>query len=104
METNYFVFKLNVQPNTIVSFKKEDEFEYLISKLIPAVLDHVIGIKQKERYEEIYYELIPALNNELEFNKHFHKLEDESRKLYELYKEILLKYKKEGEIFYSKNS
>ncbi|TQR19928.1 hypothetical protein [Psychrobacillus vulpis] len=102
MNINYFVFKLNVQPNTIVSFKNENEFEYLINKLIPAVLDHVIGIKQKEGFKETVYELIPELNNEVEFNERFIKLEDESSKLYELYKEILLKYKEKEEIFYSK--
>ncbi|WDU78843.1 hypothetical protein [Lysinibacillus sp. G01H] len=102
MNKNYFVFKLNVQPNTIVSFKKENQFEYLINTLIPTVLDHVIGIKQKEGFKETVYELIPELNNEVEFNKKFLKLEEESNKLYKLYKEILLKYKEEGEIFYSK--
>lgn len=102
MDINYFVFKLNVQPNIIVRFKKENEIEYLINELIPMVLAHVIGTKEKEGFKETVYELTPELNNEKEFNERFLKLEKKSSELNEMYKEILLKYKEEEEIFYSK--
>ncbi len=98
MKGNYLVFKLNLQPNTIIDFKINGEFDYLINELVPTVLDHVIGIKQ----ENSLFELLPRKFDEDGFEEEYLKLKAITLKLHGLYKKILLNYKEDGEIHYTK--
>lgn len=98
MKVNYLVFKLNLQPNTIIDFKINGELNYLINELVPTVLDHVIGIKQ----ENSLFELLPRKFDEDGFEEEYKKLKAITLKLHGLYNKILLNYKEDGEIHYTK--
>lgn len=104
MENNYFVFKLNVQPNTLNLFKKPDEFNFLIEKMIPHILDATVGLHEIRKMSDTHpnwHKINPEKGDEKEFNKQFLNLEKETLKLQSFYEDIFAMFKDEGRINYS---
>ncbi|PID24094.1 hypothetical protein [Sporosarcina sp. P7] len=101
MEMYYYIFKLNVQPNIINSFKKDGSLDYLLTKLIPDVLDQAVGIKEGKNINLL--EIVPEKKTDKDFYKKFNQLEIDTNKLYDYYKAILKKYKETEEIYYEKD-
>lgn len=82
----YIVFKLNIQPNILLDYKKNNEMKYLLSEVIPHAFESVLQIKE---YNGLY-ELIPEKNDEQDFQNLFKDLESNTVQLFNLYNEVLL--------------
>src|SRR5699024_6460589 len=94
---NYIVFKLNVQPNILLKYEKNNEIKHLLSYIIPLAFESVLQIKEHKSF----FELIPDQEDEQEFRTLLDDLESKTNELYKLYEQILLHYRNHHEIHYS---
>lgn len=94
----YYVYKLNVQPDILSVYIENEDFEYLISQEIPIVLENIAEIKQSGKFFEI--NIVNKSTDD--FFESFKKLEIMTDKLLEEYNEVILRYKKNEEVFYPK--
>lgn len=95
----YYVFKLNIQPNILVNYSEKDDFEYLVSTAIPNAFQSVLQVKEMKGF----FQLIVENQNNHNFFELFNQLEQLTEELIEKYNNVLLDYKENGEIYYSKD-
>ncbi|MGP4060245.1 hypothetical protein [Halobacillus sp. H74] len=96
---SYIVFKLNIQPDVLLNYKKSNDVNYLLFKMIPLAFENVLHVKENKSL----YELIPEKIDEETFQKLFMDLEERTVKLHEYYKQVLLQFKKNYNIHYSQD-
>ncbi|MFL2101319.1 hypothetical protein [Desemzia sp. FAM 23989] len=96
---DYYVFKLNLQPNILAVYRQKEELEYLISEEIPNVLESVLQVNEVEGF----FKLTIENHSKEDFYKLFESLEEKTHKLVSEYKKILLNYRKTGEIHYTQD-
>ncbi|URT70936.1 hypothetical protein [Cytobacillus firmus] len=95
----YFVFKINIQPDILLNYRKSNEVKYLLFEMIPLAFQNVLQVKESNGL----YELIPDKTDEQTFQKLFIDLEEKTVELFEFHKQVLLQYKKNHDIHYSKD-
>ncbi|MBM7837874.1 hypothetical protein JOC54_001105 [Alkalihalobacillus xiaoxiensis] len=96
---SYIVFKLNIQPDILLYYRKHKQFEYLLYDKIPLAFENVLEIELNETNN--LYELIPQKTDEQIFRDLFGELELTTIKLFEHHKQILSQFKNNHEIHYS---
>lgn len=96
--TKYLVFKLNLQPAKLLEYQSERK--YLITELIPRMLEHIISLK-KLKHKDVF-EIVLENNDDKDFKAAYDRLLTNTSELLNYYEEILKHYEENGEIFYSK--
>lgn len=96
---DYYVFKLNLQPNILAVYRQNEELEYLISEEIPNVFESVLQVNEVDDF----FKLTIENHSKRDFYKLFELLEEKTHKLVSEYKKILLNYRKTGEIHYTQD-
>ncbi|WP_242541920.1 hypothetical protein, partial [Vagococcus fluvialis] len=98
LRMGYYVYKLNIQPNILQTYIKNNEFDYLVTQEIPTVLENIAEV---QRVGTFY--MIDIINKSTDdFFLLFNKLENMTHELLEEYNKVLFRYKKEEEVFYPK--
>lgn len=92
----YYFFKLNVQPNVLLKYKKNDSFQYLLEVAIPQAFESVLEVQEHNSI----FKLIAEQNDD-DFDELFEDLESKTNKLCELYQEVLQNFRKKHNIHYS---
>ncbi|MBF2600180.1 hypothetical protein IA929_09215 [Listeria seeligeri] len=94
----YYVYKINIQPNILEMYEKENDFVYLISEVIPNSFEAVLQVKRVNNC----FQFIVDNATEYNFDEEFNQLEIDTKMLIKGYNQIIQYYNKSGEIFYSK--
>lgn len=96
---SYVVFKLNIQPDVLLNYRKRNEVKHLLHERIPLALQNVLHVEESNEL----FRLIPQKIDEQTFQKLFITLEEKTVKLFEFHKQVLLQYKKNHDIHYSQD-
>lgn len=96
---SYVVFKLNIQPDILLKYKKSNEIDYLLFDRVPLAFENVMQVEEKSGL----FKLISQASDEQTFNTLFTDLESKTVRLFENYQQILSRYKKNNDIHYSKD-
>ncbi|MBO0466655.1 hypothetical protein JZO73_03810 [Enterococcus plantarum] len=94
----YCVYKLNLQPDILSMYLKNDDLDYLVLQEIPTVLENIAELKQSGSF----FEIIIESQSTKEFTQSFEKLENMTFKLLDEYNKVLQNYRKNEDVLYSK--
>lgn len=95
---SFYVFKLNIQPNVLQEYEKNDELPYLKNDIVKQAFEANFEVKNLENYLQIGF----LENDDTEFHDKFNDLQSMTEDLYEEYGKIVKQYIDSGEIYYSK--